>query len=170
MSMTVPNNAPAPPRVSDYQNPYPGRNYFTDGYTKGTLPGYFIQSESDIVPKYIPMDGSISFFPYRDLSKITIKQWDANGLNTLTYVLDMSNQSAQAQNNNVQNQNQSNQSQMLPETPTVPDPILETLQNLNNGLAATFQQFGTTLQGLQQEVSKLNATVSSVNGDLGGRG
>lgn len=168
MSMTVPSNAPsAPPMPTNPQSMYPtNRNYLSDfnpSLRNSGLPGYFIQNENEIIPKNIPMDGSISFFPYRDLSKIVIKQWDANGINTLSYVVE---QSVMHTDND-----------KLPLTPPAElapekkDPVMETLQAINTGLANTFAQIGVTLQTIQKEVSQLNTTVNSMfDGDIGGRG
>lgn len=161
MSMTMPTNAPTVPQRSNASTTYPGRQFFTP---PSTLPGYYIESEKDIVAQYIPMDGSISFFPYKDLSKIVIKQWDANGLNTLEYVI-----APPPPMNNTQNSQDSQQSQngqvnaaVAPQHAPI-DPIVETLQNLNAAMANTFNQFGATLQGMQNEISALA-------GEIGGRG
>lgn len=168
MSMTMPSNAPVAPVPPDNHQFYQ-RSYLPDFSSgpRGSFPGYFIQSEEDIVPKYIPMDGSISFFPYKNLSKIVIKQWDANGLNTLRYVIEPApNQQQPAQNDNT-----NAMLPLKPEAAQAPNPIVEALQNINNGLANTFGQFGNTLQAMQQEISKMNAAIGSViNGDNGGRG
>lgn len=177
MPMTMPNNAPMAPTPSGAgsmgnNTSYQNRSYFSD-FAGMPAPknfhGYFIQSEDQIVPKSIPMDGSIAFFPYQNLSKIVIKQWDANGINTLTYV------PVQTNTGNTQPQEQqSNNGDMLPLNPTVsqrPDPFMETLQNINNGLATTFGQVNTTLQAIQQEVNQVNERLTNaINGDLGGRG
>lgn len=173
MAMTVPNNAPVAPTPANTQSMYPtNRNYLSDfnPMMRNTgLPGYFIQNESEIVPKNIPMDGSISFFPYKDLSKIVIKQWDANGINTLSYVIEQPAMAHVSPDQSTEDK--------LPLTPpdlsanTQQNPIMDTLQAINTGLSTTFGQVGTTLQAIQQEVNQLNTMVNSIlNGDLGGRG
>lgn len=169
MPMSMPSNAPMMPTLPDTRTAYSSQN-FMPSYSRGNLPGYFIDDESQIVPKYIPNDGSISFFPFKDLSKIVIKQWDSNGINTLSYVIAPSPQAANYQTNpDVQTPDK--QSQFVEQEQQKRfDPILETLQSLNNGLANTFGQFGTTLQALQQEIAQLNHAVMSVKEDLGGRG
>ncbi len=168
MSMSVPNNAPMAPVPQNNQAMYPGsRNYLSDfnsALRTPGLPGYFIQNENEIIPKNIPMDGSISFFPYKDLSRIVIKQWDANGIQTLSYVLEHPSST-----------NEPREEDKLPLTPPPvqprPDPIMETLQAINTGLSNTFGQVGTTLQAIQQEVNQLNAMMTNVmNGDFGGKG
>lgn len=170
MSMTVPNNAPMAPVPQNSPSMYPtNRNYlsgFDPSLRTGSLPGYFIQNENEIIPKNIPMDGSISFFPYRDLSRIVIKQWDANGINTLTYLVEQ---------HPTQTGTEQDESDKLPLTPPTvqprPDPIMETLQAINSGLSNTFGQVGTTLQAIQQEVNQLNTMMNGIiNGDIGGRG
>lgn len=157
MSMSMPTNAPTVPQRSNSSTSYPGRQFFTP---PTTLPGYYIESEKDIVAQYIPMDGSISFFPYKDLSKIVIKQWDANGLNTLMYVIappppmDQGQQSTDSQSSSPAPVNQQQAAMSS---------IVDTLNNLNAAMANTFNQFGATLQGMQNEISALA-------GEIGGRG
>lgn len=51
------------------------------------LNGKPIKDPSDIMPKEIPMDGSISFFPMQDLSYILAKAWNSQGtIDTVKYV------------------------------------------------------------------------------------
>lgn len=163
MSMTMPTNAPTVPQRPNASTTYPGRQFFTP---PSTLPGYYIESEKDIVAQYIPMDGSISFFPYKDLSKIVIKQWDANGLNTLEYVIAPPPPMNGSQDSQNSQQSSSDQQVAVPSQSAQPAPmnaIVETLQNLNLAMANTFNQFGVTLQGMQNEISTLA-------GEIGGRG
>lgn len=160
MSMTMPTNAPTVPQRPNASTTYPGRQFFTP---PSTLPGYYIESEKDIVAQYIPMDGSISFFPYKDLSKIVIKQWDANGLNTLVYTIappPPMNGSPDSQQSSLE-EKPAMVAQSAPSAPM--NEIVETLQNLNLAMANTFNQFGATLQGMQNEISALA-------GEIGGRG
>lgn len=160
MSMTMPTNAPTVPQRPSASTTYPGRQFFNP---PSTLPGYYIESEKDIVAQYIPMDGSISFFPYKDLSKIVIKQWDANGLNTLEYMI----APPPPMNGSQESKQPSTEQQTMTasqNTPLAPmNEIVETLQNLNLAMANTFNQFGATLQGMQNEISALA-------GEIGGRG
>lgn len=163
MSMTMPTNAPTVPQRPNASTTYPGRQFFNP---PSTIPGYYIESEKDIVPQYIPMDGSISFFPYKDLSKIVIKQWDANGLNTLEYVIAPPPPMNGAQDSqNTQQSSPEEKTATIAQGPqTAPmNEIVETLQNLNLAMANTFNQFGATLQGMQNEISALA-------GEIGGRG
>lgn len=160
MSMSMPNNAPTVPQRPASGTTYPGRQFFTP---PTTLPGYYIESEKDIVAQYIPMDGSISFFPYKDLSKIVIKQWDANGLNTLEYTIAPpppmnGSQNAQQSSTDQPSTGVANNTQIDPM-----NHIVDTLQNLNSALATTFNQFGATLQGMQNEIS-------AMANEIGGRG
>lgn len=173
MPMSVPNNAPMAPVPQNNASMYQSRNYFSDfNPTMRNLPGYFIKDESEIIPKYIPMDGSISFFPYQNLSKIVIKQWDSNGLQTLTYVLAPIGASAQSTNDTQTPDGQGgDQLPLNPQVAPRPDPVMATLENINSGLANTFNQVGTTLQAIQQEVTQLNTMLSNaINEGLGGRG
>lgn len=57
------------------------------GGQSNTLTGRIIQSENDITPNEVAMDGSISLFPLGDYSAIIAKQWNANGtISTVKYV------------------------------------------------------------------------------------
>lgn len=120
-----------------------------------TLPGCYVDSEDDIVPRDVPMDGSISFFPSKDLTKIYIRQWNKVGdLEHLTYVLQQ------------------------PELPAPPAPqkgneapadqkeesaLVTALTNLNQGLSNTFNQFGMTLQSMQQSITEMNQRISDLS-------
>lgn len=118
-----------------------------------TLPGYFVDSEDDIIVKDVPMDDSISYFPTRDLQKIYIRQWNKRGnLECLTYVLEPEPRPLPA-----------------PEPPPVqqePSPemtmIADTLTSLNNGLAATFGQFGNVLQSMQQKLDGVEQQIANI--------
>lgn len=164
MAMTMPSNAPVVPAMQEQRPLYPNRNLYPGSNGPvSTIPGYYIQDDSEIIPKYIPMDGSISFFPYKDLSKIVIKQWDANGLNTLVYVI------APPSPMNAQNSPDTSAQPVAEKTPT--DHILDTLQNINNGFATTFQQVNSSLHAMQQEMERMAGALNTIIGsDIGGRG
>lgn len=50
------------------------------------ISGRFVNSESEITPSEIPMDGGYSVFPSNDLSKIFIKSWKPDGtISTLEF-------------------------------------------------------------------------------------
>lgn len=154
------NRGPFMPRLP---SPPPLRSTFE---TVPTLPGYFVNSEEDILVRDIPMDDSISYFPTRDLTKIYIRQWNKRGnLEHLTYVLE------QPETKNLP----------APEAPPMPQAepskemtqVTEILTSLNNGLASTFGQFGTVLQEMQQSISGLEQKISDIprfTVDDGGRG
>lgn len=131
-----------------------------------TLPGYFVNSEDDIIVRDVPMDDSISYFPTRDLQKIFIRQWNKQGnLEHLTYVLEQPEQ----------------KNLPAPEPPPPPQQnpspemaaIADTLTSLNNGLAATFGQFGGILQSVQQKLDGLERQIGEIprfTVDDGGKG
>lgn len=132
-----------------------------------SLPGYFVDSEDDIIVRDVPMDDSISYFPTRDLSKIFIRQWNKQGnLEHLTYVLE------QPEPKNLP----------APEAPPLmpqQEPskeltaIADTLSSLNSGLAATFGQFGSVLQSMQQKLDGVEKKIMDIPRftiDDGGKG
>lgn len=126
-----------------------------------TLPGCYVDSEDDIVPRDVPMDGSISFFPSKDLSKIYIRQWNKVGdLEHLTYVLQQPDLPAPPSPSVSQHQNQGMESQANQKEESA---LVTALTNLNQGLSNTFNQFGVTLQSMQQSISEMNQRISNLS-------
>lgn len=41
--------------------------------------GHFVNSESEITPNEVPMDGSYAIFPTNDFSRVFIKSWNMDG-------------------------------------------------------------------------------------------
>lgn len=76
------------------QQPYPtyGQqmnqpNLASLGQQTSGLTGRVIQTENEITPNEVAMDGSVSLFPLGDYSAIIAKQWNANGtISTVKYV------------------------------------------------------------------------------------
>lgn len=57
--------------------------------TQSSILGRIVNNPKDIMPKDVPMDGSISIFPISDLSAIFVKGWNENGrMITLRYIVD----------------------------------------------------------------------------------
>lgn len=132
------------------------RPTFTPQDSLPSLPGFYVDSETDIRPRDVPMDGSISFFPYRDLSKIAIRQWNsASNIDALTYVLEPRPEVAP---------------QATPTTPEVPaaDPqnseIVTALRELNQGIASTFSSFANVLQEMRQSIAEMSAHIQESEG------
>lgn len=51
--------------------------------------GRVVNSENDITPNEVPMDGSVSLFPLADYTKIFAKQWNQDGtIKTTVYIMD----------------------------------------------------------------------------------
>lgn len=95
------------PNANYYGQPYPTGNPYTMGanqypsaqpqmqyppYTPGTvqqrpyqaqqtapISGRVVQSESEITPQEVPMDGTVSLFPLADNSCIYVKAWNSDG-------------------------------------------------------------------------------------------
>lgn len=130
-----------------------------------TLPGYFVDVEDDIIVKDIPMDDSISYFPTRDLQKIFIRQWNKRGnLECLTYVLEPEPKPLPAPDPPPPMQQEPSKEMTM---------IADTLTSLNNGLAATFGQFGTVLQSMQQKMDGIEQQIANIprfTVDDGGQG
>lgn len=145
MSGGMSNGMPQP-RMASPRNMIPPRTQY--------LPGRFIMSEEEISPGEIPMDNSISFFCYNDLSKIVIKQWNNRGLlDTATYSMDIP---AQTQINSAQQPDPVSEAvSAQPQTQSVPEQLppdqlqefqatlqnfTQTVENAFNNLAANIQQ------------------------------
>lgn len=74
------------PQIPMY-NPQPSYRPTLPVQTSNVIAGKAIQSEADITPNEVAMDGSISLFPLGDYSAIIAKQWNANGtISTVKYV------------------------------------------------------------------------------------
>lgn len=53
--------------------------------------GRYISEVGEIIPKEVPMDGSVAIFPNKDLSEIFLKSWCSDGrILTFRYALDTS--------------------------------------------------------------------------------
>lgn len=165
--MTVPNNAGNSNNRYSFgmqpQRPIPPR--FSSLDPSPTLPGFYVTSEDEIRPGDVNMDGSIAFFPSKDLQKIYIRQWNKNGeLERLTYVL--SNPASEPQNSQL----------MAPapvQQPAFENTVAQALNNLNNGLSNTFAQFGAVLQNMNQRFDRLEQSLPDLHQgatDDGGRG
>lgn len=129
-----------------------------------TLPGFYVGSDDDIAARDVPNDGSISFFPAKDLSHITIKQWNGNTLESAVYVL-------------AQNKTQAQQQTQSAPLPAPPPPsahqqevdesaetkvdqtnlaLLEGFKQMNAGMANAMGKIGETLSSIQSNLEKLN--------------
>lgn len=161
--MQVPNNISVPQPRGNAMTPRltipPPRPLYSPSLP-GNLPGYYVSSEDDIVLEDIKMDGSISFFPSKDLSKIYIRQWNKQGdLEGLTYVLQQPEAAKVAE--------------PIPvpkpvEQPPQQDVLVQTLTSLNNGLAQAFGQLGETLQGMQAAIQNISDRVDKLpDGGMG---
>lgn len=175
--MPMPNMTPPTPTIPRPNIDWNNGGMVRPNYVSNTmLPGFFVNSINEIQAKDIPADGSMSFFPFRDLSRIVVKQWSSpSTLETAVYVLE----STYPQ----QNQTQSQQ----PSLPAPPPPVvqqqsqnqaprqvdqnmqqqdnalLEGFKQLNNGLAGAFKQLEHSLEAINANLEQLNGRF--VDGD-----
>lgn len=163
--MTIPNNVGNPSNRYSFgtQSQRPVTPRFSTMDPSLTLPGFYVSSEDEIRPGDVNMDGSIAFFPSKDLQKIYIRQWNKNGeLERLTYTLVNPVQETSPQTQSIPQQ------QVSPESA-----IAQALNGLNNGLANTFSQFGAVMQSMNQKLETMGQTISNLQqtpSDDGGRG
>lgn len=124
------------------------------------LPGFFVNSESDINANDIATDGSISIFPYRDLSRIVIKQWvGPSTLESAVYVLQQPPQ-------------QNTQAALPPPPPPaaqvapvdqpqaenqVTNDLVSAIGQLTNNILSGFGQMDSTLRAMGENLEKLNS-------------
>lgn len=129
-----------------------------------TLPGFYVGSDDDIAARDVPNDGSISFFPAKDLSHIVIKQWNGNTLESAVYVLAQSRPQTQQQTQQtslpappppVRQQNSQSDSPEQAQ-PTMDVALLEGFKQMNTGMANAMGQIGETLASIQESLDKLN--------------
>lgn len=149
---------------------------FGSSYMPSTmLPGYYVNSDDDISARDVPNDGSISFFPAKDLSHIVIKQWNGNALESAVYVLRGSQQIQQTQTDQStpplppppppvqqpqpapQPQAQQNQSNSL-------DALLQGFRQMNEGMANAFSQLGASLTSIQESMEAMSRKLDSGSG------
>lgn len=92
-SMNGPSNTPPGYGQYGYANQlqqYTGKPQETQQQSPPPLNGRLINEERDILPKEIPMDGSVSVFPKSDFSYILAKAWNANGtIDTVKFIPDI---------------------------------------------------------------------------------
>lgn len=122
------------------------------------LPGFFINSESDILPNDIPTDGTISVFPYRDLSRIVLKQWSgSSNLETAVYILQQPQSNVQTAlpppPPPVQQDNSGGSSSGNVEI----NAVVEAVGKLSEGMTNAFSQLNMTLQSMQENMENLNS-------------
>lgn len=90
-----------PMQQPDYWNQmYGGRNNPFDAMRQqqriSAIPGRMVQSEQDIKPNDVPMDGSVALFPTSDMSCVYGKAWNGNGqIITVRYVPEQPQQADQ---------------------------------------------------------------------------
>ena len=66
-----------------------------------TLVGKMVNSEADVAPNEVPMDGSAGIYPARDFSAIYIKTWNKNGtISTIKFIPEMAETVSQEPNTN----------------------------------------------------------------------
>lgn len=131
------------------------------------LPGRFINDESEINPAEIPMNGSISFFCTNDLSRIIIKQWNAQcGLDTMTYTADRPKVIAQDVQSKQQEETLASQA-VQSQPPAQMDQMQEliaTIAALTKNIENAFNNFGANVQ---QSIGALSEKIDNMEGGRG---
>lgn len=114
---------PMPPIPWNGASPnYPTQNVMPQNQpTVSPIKGYFVNSESDILARDVPMDGTIAFFPYFDGSTVVGKRWNGNGQIETIYF---------ARQDNTQNSDGSIQGTSL--NPKFESMVLEKLTDIQN--------------------------------------
>lgn len=172
--MQLPNTLPRPTQ-SRLNLPPIGSSYMPSTM----LPGYYVNSDDDISARDVPNDGSISFFPAKDLSHIVIKQWNGNALESAVYVLRGSQPSQSAQQGQqtttlpappppVQQQPQS-QPQPQPQTSQANmadsfDALVQGFRQMNEGMANAFGQLGESLTSIRESMETMSRKLENGSG------
>lgn len=163
--MPMPNMSPPTPTIPRPQITSQNNGMFRPSYVSNTmLPGYFVNSDNEINGNEVPADGSMSFFPYRDLSRIVVKQWSSpSKLETAVYVLE----GLYPQQNQQQSQQpplpappppQNQVSQQIEQSIQQQDSaVLEQLKQLNQGLATALGNLQSTLGAMNTNIVQLNS-------------
>lgn len=158
--MPMPNMSPPTPTIPRPQIASQNNGMFRPSYVSNTmLPGYFVNSDNEINGNEVPADGSMSFFPYRDLSRIVVKQWSSpSKLETAVYVLE----GLYPQ----QNQQQSQQSP-LPAPPPPQNQVSQQIeQNIQQQDSAVLEQLKQLNQGLATALGNLQSTLGAMNTNI----
>lgn len=172
MALINNNGIPSTPPPAPITRQSPIRP-FTSSYMPTTmLPGFYVNSDADISARDVPADGSVSFFPCKDLTHIVAKRWDGNTLESAVYVLQQPQQSTQQPSQPLppppppvhQSESQSQPSDQAMET------MLQGFNRMNEGIANAFGQFGNILSAMQQNLEKLNSRFDSDSDSDGGMG
>lgn len=152
--MRPPNANPPTPNIPRPPVVRPMESYRSPFMPNSVLPGFYVTSEEDISAKDVPTDGSISFFPFQDLSKIVIKQWNGQVMETAVYTLQ-------------QGPTSQNPSQLPPPPPPMHQPesqteaeLLNGFRQMNEGLAGAFNQLTMSMQNIQANLERLNSRFS----------
>lgn len=89
-----PSNMPPPQNENySYQSKLGRYTQNQEPQQRPVLNGRLINDPKDILPKEIPMDGSISLFPKEDYSYILAKAWNSSGtIDTVKFVPDLPKQ------------------------------------------------------------------------------
>lgn len=156
MAVQPPNTIP---QVQPTPRP-PFRSLSPSSFMPNTmLPGFYVGSDADISARDVLSDGSISFFPYKDLSRIVIKQWNGNTLESMAYVpVQLQQTQAPLPAPPPPSQQQSNDQKNIEESKgdSAVEALLVGFNRMNEGIANAFGQFGNTLAAMQQNLEKLN--------------
>lgn len=84
---------PPPSRAQSYDDvPYPSLSRFSQSSSQNrqpppsVIPGRLVNTPDEIRAQEIPMDGTLSLFPQRDLTCIHAYQWATDHVETVRYV------------------------------------------------------------------------------------
>lgn len=160
MAMQLPSSVP-PAQPYNRSNNF--RSFGLSYIPTTTLPGFYVGSDDDIAARDVPNDGSISFFPSKDLSHITIKQWNGNILESAVYVLAQNkNQAQQTQASTLPappppiKQQEADSHDQVSKSDSTNAALLEGFKQMNSGMANAMGQIGNTLTSIQENLEKLN--------------
>lgn len=171
--MQLPNTLPRPSQ-SRLSLPPIGSSYMPSTM----LPGYYVNSDDDISARDVPNDGSISFFPAKDLSHIVIKQWNGNALESAVYVLRGSQQSQPVQQGQQtstlpappppvqQPQSQPQPPQPQQQMPTAEsfDALLQGFRQMNEGMANAVGQLGDSISSIRESMEAISRKLENGSG------
>lgn len=171
--MQLPNTLPRPSQ-SRLNLPPIGSSYMPSTM----LPGYYVNSDDDISARDVPNDGSISFFPAKDLSHIVIKQWNGNALESAVYVLRGSQQSQPVQQGQQtstlpappppvqqqQTQTQPQQPQQQTQMAESFDALLQGFRQMNEGMANAVGQLGESITSIRESMEAITRKLENGSG------
>ncbi|UNI72536.1 MAG: hypothetical protein [Chaetfec virus UA24_144] len=145
-----------PAMTSSASNPFTQQASSQPNYISGRI----VKDQNEIMPSETPMNGSVTFFPVEDYSRIYAKSWDNNGtLMTVTYVPEKpvseeksnSDDASSATNEHLQKMNE--QFEQLGKGLEPMNQKFEQMNDFFENVSAQLENIGSRLSKIEKELA-----------------